>query len=313
MSDSHISLPYIYHQSPTYTLPCLSRPGGSRRRVEPQYKFVEEIITETTREIELSEFEETGSEETEVGKDELHAKREGRGSSEEEGDNKDSGEEEGDQMCGGQQNQVAAEDNSGNKSVGESPNIDEREETEAADNNKDLAKNTQREVLVKKEEDKLKRVAETTQEKEASVTVRTVQPDLSSTIHDLVSDIPVEGELRTKSEVRKEDNFVSTLTKKPVDETAANKTQEQSNAQDHASEAGEKTTESPLSTEAGTVLEKAQAVSSSSTNKDVEIKGMPTEPNKINTSDAKSERLISNTVQDAKHKSNREQDSESGL
>lgn len=72
MSDTHISfsLPYIYHQSPVYTLPRLSRPGGPHRRAEPQYKFVEEIITETTREIEMSEFEDTGSEETEVGKDE---------------------------------------------------------------------------------------------------------------------------------------------------------------------------------------------------------------------------------------------------
>ncbi|XP_067092683.1 neurofilament medium polypeptide-like [Osmerus mordax] len=36
---------------------------GPTRRVEPQYKFVEENITETTREVAISEFEESGSEE----------------------------------------------------------------------------------------------------------------------------------------------------------------------------------------------------------------------------------------------------------
>ncbi|KAM6956274.1 vimentin [Aplochiton taeniatus] len=69
VTDTHISMPYIYRQSPVFTLPCLTREhGGPSRRAEPQYKFVEEIITETTREIEMSDFEETGSEET-VGGD----------------------------------------------------------------------------------------------------------------------------------------------------------------------------------------------------------------------------------------------------
>lgn len=63
-TDPHISFPYIYHQSPVYTLPCLSRPGG--RWAQPQYKFVEEIITETTREIEMLDFEETESEQTKM-------------------------------------------------------------------------------------------------------------------------------------------------------------------------------------------------------------------------------------------------------
>ncbi|KAL0964585.1 hypothetical protein UPYG_G00325970 [Umbra pygmaea] len=61
--DTHISMPYIYRQSPVYTLPCLARQGGPTRRSEPQYKFVEEIITETTREMEMSEYEETCSNE----------------------------------------------------------------------------------------------------------------------------------------------------------------------------------------------------------------------------------------------------------
>jgi len=110
MSDTHMSLPYIYHQSPVYTLPRLSRPGCRHRRAEPQYKFVEEIITETTREIEMSEFEEeTASEETEMGKDEQQFTKRDRGiGSEEEKDNTDSGEEEGEQMPDREQNQVAS-------------------------------------------------------------------------------------------------------------------------------------------------------------------------------------------------------------
>ncbi|XP_024271667.2 neurofilament medium polypeptide-like [Oncorhynchus tshawytscha] len=63
LSDTHISMPCIYRQSPVYTLPCLARQGGPTRRSEPQYKFVEEIITDTTRDMEMSEIEETGSEE----------------------------------------------------------------------------------------------------------------------------------------------------------------------------------------------------------------------------------------------------------
>ncbi|XP_041921813.1 vimentin [Alosa sapidissima] len=62
VTNSNISVPYIYRQSPVYTLPCTTRHGGSTRRAEPQYKFVEEIITETTRED--VEIDETESEET---------------------------------------------------------------------------------------------------------------------------------------------------------------------------------------------------------------------------------------------------------
>uniref|UniRef100_A0A4W5JRQ2 IF rod domain-containing protein n=1 Tax=Hucho hucho TaxID=62062 RepID=A0A4W5JRQ2_9TELE len=76
ISDTHISMPCIYRQSPVYTLPCLARQGGLTRRSEPQYKFVEEIITETTRAVEMSEIEDTGSEETDGGEgDELRQKQ----------------------------------------------------------------------------------------------------------------------------------------------------------------------------------------------------------------------------------------------
>ncbi|XP_041646152.1 neurofilament light polypeptide [Cheilinus undulatus] len=104
MSDSHISLPYIYHQSPVYTLPCLSRPGAPYRRAEPQYKFVEEIITETTREIEMSEFEETASEESEGGRGQGECAKRDKGSSEEEEDgHKDGGEADGEQVSDSEQ------------------------------------------------------------------------------------------------------------------------------------------------------------------------------------------------------------------
>ncbi|KAM3605846.1 uncharacterized protein V6R79_005839 [Siganus canaliculatus] len=114
MADNSIfSLPYIYHQSPVYTLPCLSRPGGLHRRAEPQYKFVEEIITETTREIEMSEFEETGSEETEAeaGQDTQGCPKRYTEGGEEEENSKDGGEEDGENMLDGEQSQVAAAGN----------------------------------------------------------------------------------------------------------------------------------------------------------------------------------------------------------
>ncbi|KAF7710545.1 neurofilament medium polypeptide [Silurus meridionalis] len=63
LSDAQIPVPYVYRQSPIYTLPSVPRVGGVTRKAEPQYKFVEEIITETTREdIEISD---TGSEDAE--------------------------------------------------------------------------------------------------------------------------------------------------------------------------------------------------------------------------------------------------------
>ncbi|KAI1886832.1 hypothetical protein AGOR_G00199860 [Albula goreensis] len=62
VSDAHISAPYVYRQSPIYTLPCLSKHRGTCTKAEPQFKFVEEIITETTREVEMTEIEGTESE-----------------------------------------------------------------------------------------------------------------------------------------------------------------------------------------------------------------------------------------------------------
>lgn len=126
MSDPNPSLPYIYHQSPIYSLPSFSRPGAPRRRAEPQYKFVEEIITETTREVEMLEYEDTGSEGTDAGKDEPDCKSE-RGGTEEESNHKDSGDQEGNQMFDSQQAQVASvreskDDDRNQKEAGEVEN-----------------------------------------------------------------------------------------------------------------------------------------------------------------------------------------------
>uniref|UniRef100_A0A8C9Z5L8 IF rod domain-containing protein n=1 Tax=Sander lucioperca TaxID=283035 RepID=A0A8C9Z5L8_SANLU len=238
MSDSHVSLPYIYHQSPVYTLPCLSRPGGSHRRAEPQYKFVEEIITETTREIEMSEFEETGSEETEVGKDEQECAKRDRGGSEEENDNKDSREDEGEQMSDSEQNQVASVGNLVNGGDDGSPDEvddsekgqkgkeesddgspgevddsekgqkgkEESDEAEAAGNERDsdIDTNTQSKVLsesLDEEGNGHQKVAENAiEEKEAPVTMAAVEKDLSSKPDELKPEVPVEDELLKKSD-----------------------------------------------------------------------------------------------------------------
>ncbi|KAJ8365762.1 hypothetical protein SKAU_G00145930 [Synaphobranchus kaupii] len=62
VSSPHISVPYVYRQSPAYSLPSLPQHQCTSTKAEPQYKFVEEIITETTREVEMTEIEESESE-----------------------------------------------------------------------------------------------------------------------------------------------------------------------------------------------------------------------------------------------------------
>ncbi|XP_070772601.1 neurofilament light polypeptide [Enoplosus armatus] len=326
MSDTHISLPYIYHQSPVYTLPCLSRPGGPHRRAEPQYKFVEEIITETTREIEMSEFEETGSEETEAGKDEQESTKRGRGSSEEENnDSKDSPEEEGEQMSDSEQTQVASVGNSVNGgddgSRGElddgekvQKSQEESEESEAVgiEGDSGIDKNSQSKVLLSESVDEVEneqrqKVAENKkEEKEAAVTTVTVQKDLSSKPDDLKPEVPAEEELVKKSDdIKKGDaeeaSFISAQAEKP-DETSAqvskesDKTQEKSSVvqvQDkvHTSETAEKTTDLTAETKSSLSVETEEPsenaqVSSSATPKSEEKENSHTEPKEISKSEA---------------------------
>ncbi|XP_018552306.1 neurofilament light polypeptide [Lates calcarifer] len=339
VSDTHISLPYIYHQSPVYTLPCLSRPGGPHRRAEPQYKFVEEIITETTREIEMSEFEETGSEETDVGKDEQECTKRDRGGSEEETNYKDSGEDESEQVSESQQNQVASVGDSvsggddgdqgspGGTDDGEKE--EESEEREAVETEGDggIDKNAQSKVLLsesldEEESKEHEKVSENMKEgKEDAVTKVTVKKDLSSKPDDLKPEVTVENETANdKKEDAQKDSFISVQEKKPVDETLAQvpkeseKTQELSSA---AQEPDKKTaditeeTKRILPIETQEPSEKAQETSSTT------IKGEEkshTEGKEINESEAaKGEDKVAKSTLDARHDSNKGQDQEPSL
>ncbi|XP_035519681.1 neurofilament light polypeptide [Morone saxatilis] len=348
MSDTHISLPYIYHQSPVYTLPCLSRPGGPHRRVEPHYKFVEEIITETTREIEMSEFEETGSEETEVGKDEQECTKRDGGSSEEEKDNKDVREEDGEQMSDSEQNQVASVGHSVNGGDDVSPgevddgekgqkSKEESEETDAGDNEGD--KVDQSESLDEEENEQLQKVAENAEvEKEAAVTKAEVEKEAAVTnAKDVKPEIRAGEEPPRKSDVSEKgdaekDSSISAQVKKPVEETSAqvskesDKPQELSGAvklQDEvhtlASETVEKTTDVTAETKSAPPVESEELsekarVTSTSTPTSEEKENSQTEPKEINKSDAaKAEDKVAKSIQDAKHDSNKGQEKESPL
>ncbi|MBN3312212.1 NFM protein, partial [Atractosteus spatula] len=79
VAGAQVSLPYVYRQSPVYTLPSYTKERSRATKAEPQYKFVEEIITETTKEVEMTEIEEAESEQTN-GEEEAR----GNGSREEE-------------------------------------------------------------------------------------------------------------------------------------------------------------------------------------------------------------------------------------
>ncbi|XP_059215494.1 neurofilament light polypeptide [Centropristis striata] len=333
MSDSHISLPYIYHQSPIYTLPCLSRPGGPHRRAEPQYKFVEEIITETTREIEMSEFEETGSEGTEVEKDKHEYNKRDRGSSEEENDNKDGREEEGEQICDAEQNQVASNIVNGGDDGSPSEVDDEEtgqckeesEETEAVDNEGDrIDTNNQSNVLLSEEEENEQHEKV---EKEAAVTTVTVQKDFS-----LKPEVPAEedGPLKKSDDGKKGNaekaSLTSAQTEKPVDEASAqmskesDKTQELSSVQVQdkvpTSATSEKAAdfkeegENTLSTQREKLSGKAQESLSTTPNSEAK-ENHHTEPKGISESGAaKGEDKVAKGIQDAQHGSNNSQDKE---
>lgn len=278
MPDTHVSLPYIYHQSPVYTLPCLSRPGGPPGRAEPRYKFVEEIITETTREIEMSEFEETGSEDTEAEKDQQVCSKREKGGSEEENDNKDNGEEEGEQVPDSEQNQVA----SGVNLVLLSESLD-HEENEPH-----------------------QRVAENAEANEAAVTMVTPAEDKPLKETDL-----------KKADSEKE-GFISAQMNKPDDETFSKVSQGPDTTAElgtiqvqdevRASETAEKTadfteeTESTLSVKTDQISEKAQ-VSSSATSKRKEKERSHADTKGISKSDAvQTEDTVAKGVQEGSNK-----------
>lgn len=258
VSVPSMSLPYIYHQSPIYTLPCLARPGGPHRRVEPHYKFVEEIITETTREIEMSEFEESGSEETEEeGKGEQECAKSDRGHNEEEEEyNKDSGEDKGEQMCDSQQNQV---DSLG--SVADRDEVDESqkesEKTEAVNNWKTGDKNTHSKCLLSEEEkgQDEKLTGNKEEENKAAVTEEGADKGLTSKLYDVTAKVPVENEHHKVISVQDrkgetvEHSVISVHETQASDKTAALSDHVQAQDKVHAlaSATAEKRTEAPTS------------------------------------------------------------------
>ncbi|XP_004077404.1 neurofilament medium polypeptide [Oryzias latipes] len=203
VSDTPISFPHIYHQSPVYTLPCFSLPGG--RRGEPQYKFVEETITETTREIEMTEFEDVGSEEAEVGKDERGCLKSEKGSGEEENDHKDSGERERNQVSDSLQKQIVPTEGDGGQ-VGDadlpsdmlndekSPKM--KEESNGTEVTEAKMKTSSNEIFSEENNKNLK-------EKLVEEIMVTDQTDLCVKMSNLKSDIPLEAEIPSKSDDEK--------------------------------------------------------------------------------------------------------------
>uniref|UniRef100_A0A667ZX68 IF rod domain-containing protein n=1 Tax=Myripristis murdjan TaxID=586833 RepID=A0A667ZX68_9TELE len=236
--ETHMSMPYIYRQSPVYTLPCVSRQGGSARRAEPQYKFVEEIITETTREIEMSEFEETGSDETVGGEGEQACVKRDKGSSEEEegADNKDIPEGEGEQMSDGQQYQVEQDedavqgDDGGNAErsgeVEDGREGEESEEAEAGDSKEDTDtdKNTKSEVQIEEVINKEKHgqqdgVAENRKEEGEHVVEKNVSSKPEVLPEESDGD-KKDSDLKESKGVNLTADLTSEQAEKPVDETS---------------------------------------------------------------------------------------------
>ncbi|XP_015241771.1 PREDICTED: neurofilament medium polypeptide-like [Cyprinodon variegatus] len=214
ISDSPIQLPHIYHQSPVYSLPSFSRPGFTQRRAEPKYKFVEEIITETTREIEMSEFEETGSEETDVGKDEEGEKSEKQGS-EEEGDHKDNREDERNQMSDSQQTEIAS-DKKLEKEKHEAMIADDAEEDDKGQNGKTTDLLSGKNVDTEVEDTK---AAENVEEEETAEIGKLNQTDISSSLHDLKAEGNKQGST-------KEEKLMSVQDVKPADGTTVPESKE---------------------------------------------------------------------------------------
>ncbi|XP_033886226.3 neurofilament medium polypeptide-like [Acipenser ruthenus] len=71
VAAGHVPAPHEYRQSSVYTLPSFTRQKTATKKVEPQYKFVEETITETTKEVEIddTDIEEIMSEEERMEKE----------------------------------------------------------------------------------------------------------------------------------------------------------------------------------------------------------------------------------------------------
>ncbi|XP_043993285.1 neurofilament light polypeptide-like [Gambusia affinis] len=309
VSDPQIHLPHIYHQSPVYTLPSFSRPGVTQRRAEPKYKFVEEIITETTREIEMSEFEETGSEETDVGKDERECGKSEKGGSEEEGDRQDNREDEGNQMSDRQQSQVASDEkleSEGDRKVADDVEDNGKEQHHSEESEKTAAlsgENMDTEVDNKPVEDM----------KEKETAEVPPQTEISSQRHD--SD-ESQGYLDKSDEDEqgstKAESVIAVQSVKPVNETVVSTYEEDNKTPQHSGvkvqeEAKELTGEAVVLTKMEECVEIVNAPSAGPENEEKKVS--QTEQNETTKTDsAKVEEENTKSSVDTTRESNKDQD-----
>ncbi|KAK5600931.1 hypothetical protein CRENBAI_006698 [Crenichthys baileyi] len=318
ISDPHVPLPHIYHQSPIYTLPSFSRPGVTQRRAEPKYKFVEEIITETTREIEMTEFEETGSEQTDVGKDEQECGKSERGGSKEEGDHKDSRQDEGNQMSDSQQSQVASDERL------EKEDDDAKIADDVEDDNKtqNSTEESQKAAVLLSGENMDREVddnkaVENTKNKTAEIEIPH-QPDISSKLHDLKVGESEEDLLKSEKDKQgstKEENSISVHNIKPADETLVPASEESDKTQQHSGviQVPEKTDELTGEAKTNVLIEKEESIeipketSAAQENEGKEV--TYTEQKEITKADlAKAEEEDTKSTEDATHESSKNQD-----
>ncbi|XP_008427643.1 neurofilament light polypeptide-like [Poecilia reticulata] len=309
VSDPQVPLPHIYHQSPVYTLPSFSRPGVTQRRAEPKYKFVEEIITETTREIEMSEFEETGSEETDVGKDEQECGKSEKGGSEEEGDHQDSREDEGNQMSDRQQSQVA----SGEKleSEGDGKAADDEEDNEEQNHSEESEKTAALGGENMDTEVDNNEPVEDMKEKETAGEPH--KTDISSKRHD--SD-ESEGSLVKSDEDKqgstKEESVIAVQSVKPTNETVVSTSEEDNKTLQHGGvevqeKAKELRGEAVVLTKTEGCVEIAKAPSTAPENEEKDV-SQTEQKETTKTDSAKVEEENAKSTAEATRESNKDQD-----
>ncbi|XP_014887908.1 neurofilament light polypeptide-like [Poecilia latipinna] len=308
VSDPQVPLPHIYHQSPVYTLPSFSRPGVTQRRAEPKYKFVEEIITETTREIEMSEFEETGSEETDVGKDEQECGKSEKGGSEEEGDHQDSREDEGNQMSDGQQSQVASDEKleceDDRKVADDEEDNKEQNQSEESEKTPTLSgENMDTEVDNKPVEDmKEKETAEVPHK----INISSKQNDSDESEGSLVKS----GEDKQGS--TKEESVIAAQSVKPANETVVSTSEEDNKTLQHSGvevqeKAKELTGEAVVSTKMEECVEIAKIPSTAPENEEKDV-SQPEQKETTKTDSGKVEEENAKSTVDATRESNKDQD-----
>lgn len=272
----------------------------------------------------MSDFEETGSEETEVGKDEQECtKRDRQGCEEEEEHNKDSGEEESEQMSDSQQNQVGEPLNGGDDVGGGSPGeVEDNENGESRESEPEaveaeeatgLDESSQSKVLLGEKPDE----KENEQQDEAAESATGEDVDLSAEADELKQGVTVESEPVNVKEEDQKESFVSVQVKNPVDETSAQVSKEPEKAQELSSAVQVKdkkttdfTTESKnlLSTETGELSEKAQVTSSTTIKSQGKENDHAEHKGKNECEAAKAE--VVNSTKDTQDDSNKSQDEE---